>query len=482
MTDSRPPLLAHEWIAGLEKGLGVIEAFDADHPRMTATEAGERCGMTRTAARRYLKTLAHLGYVGTDGKQYWLMPRSPRHTSAGYWPGTRVAAQVTAAGMAVLASMPEADMQAWLHNRAMPAFTSFTLDAQGLAQGLQDGDILTLLPISPAFGNAVTLQGAVAQPLRHAWFAGMRVADLIPDREALISPDFYKRRNQLVQNRIATLRAQGFTPEQIQALQRAEQLPEDMALSTELITRNLQPGLPMGADGKPAANRASAQNGQPQAATTMQLPGAPAANNPTSGLSEQELQSIRERQEQARNPVERVRGFAEQINWEYAVIQRLNKAELKTELIPFNLAKAVIDKDPAHNIELMPGDVVTIFGVDDIPVPLEKRTQFVRLGALVGATMSASGLLQSDAHGTADGDEGSAGAGTGEGGGESDPLYDQAVAIVLENKRPSISLVQRHLRIGYNRAARLLEDMEKAGLVSKMGNGGNREILHRPSE
>jgi S-DNA-T family DNA segregation ATPase FtsK/SpoIIIE len=71
---------------------------------------------------------------------------------------------------------------------------------------------------------------------------------------------------------------------------------------------------------------------------------------------------------------------------------------------------------------------------------------------------------------------------TGEGGGEADPLYDQAVAIVLENKRPSISLVQRHLRIGYNRAARLLEDMEKAGLVSKMGNGGNREILHRSSE
>lgn len=75
MTDCRPPLLAHEWIAGLEKGLTVIEAFDANHPRMTATEAGERCGMTRTAARRYLKTLAHLGYVGTDGKQYWLMPR-----------------------------------------------------------------------------------------------------------------------------------------------------------------------------------------------------------------------------------------------------------------------------------------------------------------------------------------------------------------------------------------------------------------------
>lgn len=69
------------------------------------------------------------------------------------------------------------------------------------------------------------------------------------------------------------------------------------------------------------------------------------------------------------------------------------------------------------------------------------------------------------------------GNGSGEAGGEKDPLYDQAVQVVLQNKRASISLVQRHLRIGYNRAARLLEDMEKAGLVSAMGGSGNREIL-----
>ncbi len=67
--------------------------------------------------------------------------------------------------------------------------------------------------------------------------------------------------------------------------------------------------------------------------------------------------------------------------------------------------------------------------------------------------------------------------GGGDSGGEKDPLYDQAVQVVLQNKRASISLVQRHLRIGYNRAARLLEDMEKAGLVSAMGGSGNREIL-----
>jgi S-DNA-T family DNA segregation ATPase FtsK/SpoIIIE len=60
---------------------------------------------------------------------------------------------------------------------------------------------------------------------------------------------------------------------------------------------------------------------------------------------------------------------------------------------------------------------------------------------------------------------------------EADPLYDQAVAIVLKTRRPSISLVQRHLRIGYNRAARLIEQMERAGLVSTMQSNGNREVL-----
>jgi DNA segregation ATPase FtsK/SpoIIIE, S-DNA-T family len=69
----------------------------------------------------------------------------------------------------------------------------------------------------------------------------------------------------------------------------------------------------------------------------------------------------------------------------------------------------------------------------------------------------------------------------GEGGSdaESDPLYDQAVDIVLKNKRASISLVQRHLRIGYNRSARLIEAMEKAGLVTSMDGRGGREVIAR---
>ncbi|MGJ7529213.1 DNA translocase FtsK [Variovorax sp. GB1P17] len=77
--------------------------------------------------------------------------------------------------------------------------------------------------------------------------------------------------------------------------------------------------------------------------------------------------------------------------------------------------------------------------------------------------------------GTVDGD----GDGDMLGGGdaEKDPMYDQAVEVVLKNRKASISLVQRHLKIGYNRAARLVEDMEKAGLVSAMSGSGQREIL-----
>ena len=75
------------------------------------------------------------------------------------------------------------------------------------------------------------------------------------------------------------------------------------------------------------------------------------------------------------------------------------------------------------------------------------------------------------------GDEEGGSGGEGGGDAESDPLYDQAVEIVLKNQRASISLVQRHLRIGYNRSARLIEAMEQAGLVSTMDGRGGREVL-----
>lgn len=186
--DGAPPGLdRRDWIAGLERGVGIIEAFDDAHPRMTASEAGQRTGMTRTAARRYLLTLQHMGYVATDGKLFWLTPRVLRlgqsylesarlprivqpflqrvaagtHETAylavldgdevvyiarngpnrsmntGYVLGARVAAQVTASGMLMLALRPEEETRRWLATRELQVFTSHTIASkQQLAREL----------------------------------------------------------------------------------------------------------------------------------------------------------------------------------------------------------------------------------------------------------------------------------------------------------------------------------------------------------
>ncbi|MDI1237052.1 MAG: DNA translocase FtsK 4TM domain-containing protein [Polaromonas sp.] len=86
-------------------------------------------------------------------------------------------------------------------------------------------------------------------------------------------------------------------------------------------------------------------------------------------------------------------------------------------------------------------------------------------GVLEGGTVDGDGDLLGDGNGVAGGE------------GEKDPMYDQAVEIVLKNRKASISLVQRHLKIGYNRAARMLEEMEKSGMISAMSGSGQREIL-----
>lgn len=171
------PLEKRDWIAGLEKGLQLIEAFDDANPRMTSSQAGERCGMTRTAARRYLLTLAHLGYIATDGKLFWLTPRmlrlgqsyldsarlprivqpflqrvaagtlevayvsvlddeeivyiarngSNRNMNTGHVLGARVQAQVTAAGMVMLSMMASKRQDQWFSNHELKAYTSFTI-------------------------------------------------------------------------------------------------------------------------------------------------------------------------------------------------------------------------------------------------------------------------------------------------------------------------------------------------------------------
>jgi S-DNA-T family DNA segregation ATPase FtsK/SpoIIIE len=169
------------------------------------------------------------------------------------------------------------------------------------------------------------------------------------------------------------------------------------------------------------------------------------------------------------------------------VITGLIKANIPTR-IAFQVAskidsRTILDQMGAEAL-LGQGDMLYLSPSAGVPVPVRVHGAFVsddevhRVAEYLksqGEPNYVEGLLEG---GTLDGD-GEAGAAEGgaNGGGESDPMYDQAVAIVLQHKRASISLVQRHLRIGYNRAARLLEQMEKSGLVSPMASNGNRDLL-----
>ena len=174
---SRPVLDKSDWIAGLEKGIRIIEAFNDAHPRLTASTAARRTGITRTAARRYLLTLQHLGYVESDGQLFWLTPRvlrlgwsyfdsakvpravqpylqrisvavggatffavldedevvfvardgSSQVQNVGYVLGARLSANLSSAGIAMLSCRSSNDVDQWVSGRKFVSYTPYTM-------------------------------------------------------------------------------------------------------------------------------------------------------------------------------------------------------------------------------------------------------------------------------------------------------------------------------------------------------------------
>jgi protein involved in polysaccharide export with SLBB domain len=219
---------------------------------------------------------------------------------------------------------------------------SFALDEAGQSRRMRDGDLLTLFPISPQFANAVTLRGNVAAPLRYPFKPGMRVRDLIPDREALITRDYWLRKNLLVQFEDSPL-------------------PAQVGQATAAKGRDASPS---GNASKEAALRDAALRDAALRDATTQDPG-------------QRVDLEKSRQD--------IRNNFDEVNWDYAVIERLDRGELKSRLIPFNLGRVVLNADESQNLELMPGDVVTIFGMRDLQVPRARQTRLVRLEGEIAA-------------------------------------------------------------------------------------------------
>ncbi len=247
------------------------------------------------------------------------------------------------------------------------------LDAEGLQKPLRDGDVLTLLAISPQFANAVTLRGHVAQPLRYPYKPGMRIRDLIPDKEALVTPGFYRRKNLLVQ--VIEPDDESLTPYERQRTYERERRAAAVAAGG-----SASPGATTGLGGAVLPGAAAAPGQADRARGHAGRPRAPGVRAPTDAeRSRADDQAAAERSR--RTPA----ALFDALNWDYAVIERLDRSDLTTKVISFNLGRAVLQGDPAENIELMPGDVVTIYGQKDIRVPVSRQTRLVAIEGEVGA-------------------------------------------------------------------------------------------------
>jgi polysaccharide biosynthesis/export protein len=274
----------------------------------------------------------------------------------------------------------------------------FALDAAGLQKPLRDGDVLTLLPISPQFANAVTLRGHVAQPLRYPYKPGMRIRDLIPDRDALISPDFYRRKNLLVQV---------IEDDQLTRSDRRTANRSGNGSGNSYGNGNGNgngTGYANNANSNGAANSNSAADGStatPNSTlapndivpgtnlTAAQVAALAARNDSNDNVGVPRARAERPRREDERSGLDPSKkaptALFDELNWDYAVIERLNRQDLSTQVIPFNLGKAVLQGDDANSIELMAGDVVTVYGQKDIRVPVSRQTRLVSLEGEIGS-------------------------------------------------------------------------------------------------
>ncbi len=187
-----------------------------------------------------------------------------------------------AGGLTPVASGDKARVER-VSNREVRTFEVLDLDPAGLANPVHDGDLINIKPLNARYQNAVTLRGNVTNPGRYPWHPGMRIRDLIPSREALITAEYYLKQSQ--------------------------------ATTAPGLTRRVVPD----------------------------------------------------------------------INWDYAVIQRQTPEDLSSNLIPFNLGKAIRDGDAANNVELQPGDVVSIFSQSDLLIPRLRQNAFVQLAGEINS-------------------------------------------------------------------------------------------------
>ena len=211
----------------------------------------------------------------------------------------------------------------------------FPLSHSGLITSLQNGDIVTIDSISPDIVNGVTLRGAVNKPKRSAWFEGMRIKDLIPNRESLVSQSSIRKVNETLFDKF----------ERERTLRQRNKVPDDLTKG-DIDQADLEKRI----------NKADRLD---SARLNEDI-------NEFDYLKGQKLS-------------EQIGTIFEDINFEYAVIERIDRKSATLQLLPFNLGAALDDPVSKENLNLLPGDIVSVFSADDVRLPISKRRILVRV-------------------------------------------------------------------------------------------------------
>ena len=237
-------------------------------------------------------------------------------------------------GLSVVANRQRATLER-IKEGASREIVELVLTDTGMNLPVINGDMLRVNNISPRFEDTVTLRGNVANPGRFHWHAGMRLKEIIPDKESLVTREYWKKRNLF-----------GYKP-----LQDIADTPESEAQRG--VKRTSIDSPIQGIETPDVSGENSMKSPGTSIETSAEFPGVSKGTSMEFPIPD--------------------------INWSYAVIERQNPKDLMTKLIPFHLGRLILENDEHQNLELLSGDVVTIFSQADIRVPQMQQTRTVWL-------------------------------------------------------------------------------------------------------
>ena len=319
-----------------------------------------------------------------------------------------------AGGFTPTAATTQISIERVEENRARAAMT-VNLDATGRAVVLHDGDVLFANHITAAYQQSVTIRGNLANPGRFPWHAGMRLSDIIPDRMSLLTTNYWRQRNRLgvpeplfeplrpMQQR-TTRSANGYQQSSQGSINNQTENSGNYDQNGQLPYNSVDIPLAI-VNGQSSTNYGNLQalnqrlpddlgpdstSNNPNSNSDPNNPNSNNSNDDRTTLSQGSLaegqQSTNSRNIASIGERNSIRIPAPEIDWSYSVIERLDPNTLKNSLVPFSLQKLLQDHDPSQNLELQPGDIVTILSQGDIRVPQDDRTKYVRLeGEFLGS-------------------------------------------------------------------------------------------------